>query len=321
MKAITTLTGMLLALAICMPGVAQQKKHVQPGAVITHQYFSKLNAEVSWQLVDSVRLNFTTYHTQGLTKVGDFYFLSAVKVNRWPKKYTSVQNGFDRDQGDGVGYLFKLNLDGTLADSIRLGKGAIYHPGGIDFDGSAIWVPVCEYRPFGKSIVYRVQPETMQAAEITTLSDAIGAVAYNRQTNELTGMNFGSRVFYKWQINRNASGTHGRLLNPKGHINPHFYVDYQDCNYAGAGKMICSGLRAYKNANGETIRLGGLELIDMKQYEAGLQLPVNLYTSKGTVVTNNPFYIELVKGALQCYFVPEDDASVLYIYRLQQTAP
>ncbi|MFT3945820.1 MAG: DUF6454 family protein [Agriterribacter sp.] len=69
--------------------------------------------------------------------------------------------------------------------SIQLGKDVIYHPGGIDFDGKYIWVPVCEYRPFGKSMIYRVNPETMKATLVTTIPDAIGAVAYNKDNNEL----------------------------------------------------------------------------------------------------------------------------------------
>jgi len=73
---------------------------------------------------------------QGLTKVGDVFFLTAVKVIHAPRRY----------------------------------------PGGIDFDGNNIWVPVCEYRPFGNSIIYKVNPFTMQATAMDTLHDAIGAV-------------------------------------------------------------------------------------------------------------------------------------------------
>ena len=32
----------------------------------------------------------------------------------------------------------------------------MYHPGGIDYDGRHIWVPVAEYRPNSRSIIYRV---------------------------------------------------------------------------------------------------------------------------------------------------------------------
>ncbi|MBX3257895.1 MAG: hypothetical protein KF862_27440 [Chitinophagaceae bacterium] len=315
------LHGTCSAIVLCIlmqlyhPAIAQQEKAgAEP---LTYRYFNQLRQDVSWQLVDSVPLHFTTYHTQGLTRAGNFYFLSSVKVNRWPKKYPAPVDGFDRDPGDGTGYLFKFGMDGRLTDSVCLGENGLYHPGGIDFDGTYIWVPVCEYRPFGKSFIYRVHPETLEAVLVATLPDAIGAVAYNRATNELTGMNWGSRVFYKWKIRYTKGTPRAELQKEKGTNNPHFYVDFQDCNYAGNNKMICSGLRVYKNVQDVPIRLGGLELIDMDDYTAGLQLPVNKYTGKGIIITNNPFYIEEANGMLQYYFIPEDDASVLYIYRLQ----
>ncbi|MGN6438738.1 MAG: DUF6454 family protein [Agriterribacter sp.] len=317
MKAIWNSLGVAIAVVYAfMPGAAigQQQK---PGTVTTYQHFNRLTADASWRLVDSIPLNFTTYHTQGLTKVGAFYFLSAVKVIRWPKKYPALQNGYDRDNGEGVGYLFKFSEAGKLIDSVRLGEGVIYHPGGIDFDENHIWVPVCEYRPFGKSIVYRVDPNTLKAELVARIPDAIGAVAYNRETNELVGMNWGSRKFYKWKITHSNGATVANLRGEKGYINPHFYVDFQDCNDAGAGKMICSGLRTYKNAKGDVVRLGGLEMIDMNDFDAGLQLPVTEYTAKGVILTNNPFYVESVGEALQFYFVPEDDSSTLYIYRTE----
>src|SRR5690349_17997994 len=98
------LAGVIIAACFCLPGgaIGQQR----PEAVTTHRYFGRLNADLSWRLVDSIPLNFTSYHTQGLTKADGFYFLSAVKVTRWPKKYPALQNGYDRDNGEGIGYLF-----------------------------------------------------------------------------------------------------------------------------------------------------------------------------------------------------------------------
>lgn len=299
---------------VTAPAAVLSQQQKEPG---TQHYLSQIKPDHSWKLADSIQLLFTTHHTQGLTKVGQFYFLSAVKVNQWPRKYDIPVDGYDRDQGDGIGYLFKFDAKGQLVDSVQLGKGKIYHPGGIDFDGRHIWIPVCEYRPKGKSIIYRIHPETLQTEIVTHIDDAIGAVACNRQTKELVGMNWGSRIFYTWKIN-DSNGSPQAVFQPnKVRTNPHFYVDYQDCNYAGNGTMICSGLRTYKNENGEIYRLGGIELIDISNYTAGMQIPVSVYTSRGTIITNNPFYIEAINGRLQVYFVPEDDNSVMYIYRIE----
>ena len=312
-KVIAVIAGLFQVFA----AAGQQTEPKSKNTVTTYQYINNIKQYPSWQLTDSIALNFVTYHTQGLTKVGGFYYLSSVKIIRSPKKYEIPQNGLDRDNGDGAGYIFKFGEDGKLVDSVRVGTDSVYHPGGIDFDGKYIWVPVCEYRPFGKSILYRINPENLEKQLVTTINDAIGAVVYNRETNELVGMNWGSRFFYRWKISQLANRVKAILQQPKGMVNPHYYVDYQDCNYVGNGKMFCSGLRSYKNAKGETIRLGGLELIDMKTYEATLQLPIELYTAKGAVITNNPFYINAVNNALQFHFIPEDDKSTLYIYHLK----
>ena len=91
------------------------------------------------------RCAFRTFHPQGMVKIGETLFVSSVEV-------------IDRDAGKGVGHLFKIDMAGALVADLRLGEGAIYHPGGIDYDGTSIWVPVAEYRPDSRSIVYRVDP-------------------------------------------------------------------------------------------------------------------------------------------------------------------
>lgn len=263
-------------------------------------------------------LLFSTYHTQGITKVNDFFYMTAVKVIRWPKRYPKIINGFDRDNGEGVGYLFRFDSEGNLHDSILLGEGVIYHPGGIDFDGQNIWVPVCEYRPHGRSFLYRVDPETMSKTKMAECNDALGAVAYNRDNNTLVGMNWGSRKFYQWNVLQKNNTTRLQLQSEQGTTNPHYYVDYQDCQFIGNGLMLCSGLKTYKNSvNNTSFRLGGIEIIDMQNYASRLSLPVNEWSARGAIMTNNPCFAELVGGKLRFYFVPDDDHSVLYTYELE----
>ena len=62
----------------------------------------------------------------------------------------------------GAGHLFRFDEKGDLLADVPLGEGAIYHPGGIDYDGRHIWVPVAEYRPNSNPIIYRVDPTTME---------------------------------------------------------------------------------------------------------------------------------------------------------------
>src|SRR5580765_6931964 len=79
----------------------------------------------SWTLVGSVPIAFRTFHPQGMVKIGETFFVSSVEVAA-------------RDAGRGVGHLFKIDKAGALIADLRLGDGAIYHPGGIDYDGRDI---------------------------------------------------------------------------------------------------------------------------------------------------------------------------------------
>src|SRR3954462_9844310 len=106
---------------------------------------AKLTRASTWTLISSVPIRFRTFHPQGMVKIGETLVVSSVEV-------------IDRDAGRGVGHLFKLDMAGNLLADLRLGEGAIYHPGGIDYDGHDIWVPVAEYRPDSRSIIYRVDP-------------------------------------------------------------------------------------------------------------------------------------------------------------------
>ena len=49
-----------------------------------------------------------------------------------------------------------MDKAGNLQKDIILGEGDMYHPGGIDFDGTNVWVPVAQYRPNSSAIIYRV---------------------------------------------------------------------------------------------------------------------------------------------------------------------
>ncbi len=79
--------------------------------------------------------------------------MSSVEVRVPTRRFPEPREGYDRDAGAGVGHLFKMDLAGHLLADLTLGEGTIYHPGGIDYDGKDIWVPVAEYRPNSRSII------------------------------------------------------------------------------------------------------------------------------------------------------------------------
>ncbi len=81
-------------------------------------------------------------------------------------KYPTPQNGFDRTAGRGIGHLFVMEVAGNLQKDITLREGDMYHPGGIDFDGTNFWVPVAQSGP-------TAAPSSTPAARLTPTSRVV----------------------------------------------------------------------------------------------------------------------------------------------------
>jgi uncharacterized protein DUF6454 len=276
----------------------------------------QLTRESSWKLVQSIPMRFATYHPQGMVRIGDTFYVSSVEIKVRTKRYPQLIDGYDRDTGEGTGHLFKIDKDGNLIEDLKLGEGTIYHPGGIDFDGRHIWVPVAEYRPNSRAVIYRVDPETMKISEVLRFADHIGAIVHNTDDQTLHGVSWGSRRFYRWPLDRD-----GRVANATAApeslrtLNPSHYVDYQDCKYVGRRRMLCTGVTEIRRTiDGEPFRLGGMDLIDLTDGRPLHQVPVLLWTTSGMDMTHNPAWFTSRDEGVRAYFMPEDDRSTLYVY-------
>ena len=263
------------------------------GGSIVAERVTTLTRSSSWTLVASVPIAFRTFHPQGMVKIGETLFVSSVEV-------------IDRDAGKGVGHLFKIDMAGNLVSDLTLGEGAIYHPGGIDYDGKDIWVPLADYRPDSRSIVYRVDPGAMKAVEAFRVADHIGAIVHDTGDHTLHGVSWGSRRFYHWTLRGDSLG---RTLNSS------HYLDYQDCKFVGRRRMLCTGVTDLRQTrDGAPFHLGGMDLVDLGDGRPLHQVPVLLWTAGGLDMTHNPVWIEPSAAGLRGYFMPEDDRSTLYIY-------
>ena len=256
----------------------------------------------SFRLARSIPLEVPVYHPQGMTKVDGHFFVSAVEViERLPSDPGPKR---ERVQGSGKGHLFKFDENGNLIDKTILGDGSIYHPGGIDYDGKYLWVPVAEYRPNSRSIVYRVDPVDLKSREAFRVDDHIGALVYNHRDLLIHGVSWGSREFYTWTpsgdlVRRSDNGNH--------------YVDYQDCQFVWPEYMLCSGMAMYSLPSLGEFALGGVELVRIKDYLPVHQIPVTIYPdvkNVEVVLTRNPMFAELSSDVLTFYFLPEDSNAV-----------
>jgi len=309
----TLLASAFVIGAIAVPPFVQQPEPTVASRVMT------LTRDSAWTRVASIPIRFTTFHPQGMVKIGDTFYVSSVEVTRPTTRFAAPVDGQDRDTGAGVGHLFKIDGSGSLRADLRLGEGTIYHPGGIDYDGTNIWVPVAEYRPNSRSIVYRVDPRTMKASDVFRFNDHIGAIVHDTDGHLLAGVSWGSRRFYRWPLTRDGRVTDldadpAMLATP----NPSHYVDYQDCKFAGNSRMLCTGVTELRRGlDAPPFRLGGMDLVDLTDGRPRHQVPILLWTDTGLDMTHNPVWIEATAQGLRGYFMPEDERSTIYVYEVR----
>jgi len=308
----------LIVFIFAIPGYCQKHKNEKESKLII-QHVKRLSKSTTWKLMDTIKLNFRTYHPQGMVKIGKHFYISSVETIIKPEKFENFKDGYDRNPGEGVGHLFKFDHSGNLIAVINLGEGIIYHPGGIDYDGESIWVPVAEYRPNSRSIIYCVDPTTLKATKVFRFNDHIGGLVYNTWSNTLIGISWGARRFYTWKLNLwNGSVNTGELNEyeiPEFEmkLNGNHYIDYQDCHYIADKYMLCSGVNKYNIPNVGDIAFGGFDFVDIELKVAVHQIPINFWIKPDLVISHNPFYFEIFENHLRFYFIPEDDESNLYI--------
>jgi hypothetical protein len=298
-------------------GEAELASHTRPSrGDETARRFRLMGRNTIWTQVGVVEpQSWTTFHTQGLVKIGDVFFVSAVEIIE-PTVRNGVQTdalydfSIDRSEGRGRGWLRKFDADGRLLGEVEIDDGSIYHPGGIDFDGRHIWVPVAEYRPNSRSNVYRVDPDTLEAKLAFRVDDHIGGIVHDARRDSFHGVSWGSRRFYTWRDGRRGAREHDR---PDWVPNPETTIDYQDCHLRGDRQMLCGGVAGYATPTGP-IAFGGLDLVDLGGDRPAYQVPVNLFVDEGAgpnpnlALTHNAFWAEPSgAAALRFYFMTETD--------------
>ena len=256
---------------------------------------ARQNRRTKWELVRRIPLAFPTHHPQGLAFAADHIFLSSVEVLEAP---VPVSDSVGSTAGRGVGHVFVVDRDGELVEDILLGAGDMYHPGGIDFDGSDIWVPVGEYRPGGQSMMLSVDPQTFQVRERFQVRDSIGWAISDSGTGTIYGGNWGSRRFYAW-------GQDGQ--EREQWENPSSFIDYQDAQFAGNGHAICSGIAVLPQPDGSReYELGGLAIVDFTNRRIVHETPLQIFSRAGHVLTRNPFALTLESDGLFLHVAPDD---------------
>ncbi len=294
--------ALYLSPASAMPAMQEPVKESNLSIML-----KKVTRETIWNQVAATRVQFKTFHCQGMVKIGADFWISSVEV----------KPAFAGDRSSGAGHLFKMDASGKLLADIAIGEGSIFHPSGIDFDGTNIWIAAAEYKPNSHSIIYRFDPRNMVLEEMFRWADHIGGVARDTETNILHAVSWGSRRFYQWQLNKTGKVRNPSILPADAlRLNHSFYIDYQDNQYLGGSEMLYTGLTAFRRPGKPSFSLGGIEIVNLNKGMAAHQVPVQLWSPNTDIImTQNPSFFEVSEGnKLRGYFMPEDDNSTLFVY-------
>ena len=84
-----------------------------------------LTRDSSWTRAGTIPIRFPTFHPQGMVRIGDAFIVSSVEVTVPTRRFAKPEDGYDRDAGEGVGHLFKIDRSGNLVGEVKAGEGSI----------------------------------------------------------------------------------------------------------------------------------------------------------------------------------------------------
>ncbi|GLB36760.1 hypothetical protein LshimejAT787_0310470 [Lyophyllum shimeji] len=292
--------------------------------------FNTLGRSTVWNLVQKTPFQGELGEPEGMVRIGeDRYFVSAGEYTSKTVSYNgTIINGTDRTAGSGFAHLVVFdNKGGRIADATLTAPGDLeYHNGGIDYDGEYIWATLAQYRPNTTAHFVRINPRTLEPTTFLRAADHHGGVVHDTKTDRLYTLNWGARNASTWQLNSKMfTQPPTGFTKPLNVVrNPSYYADYQDCKflghpkaYNGRGMMICSGVTT--NIFNSTI--GGIALVDEETMVPVAEVPITMKSDLGTLVTMNPFDVDVVNDRLRVYFLPDQHNSTLYVYEALPNSP
>jgi len=136
-------------------------------------------------------------HTQGLEVAGGEFFVTARRDDVVPKRALLLRTGGARSNWD-VWDITPVDARGAVT--------TLDHPGGMQSDGTRLWIPLAESRRNGRSII-RVFPITslvagqpLKADFEFHVNDHIGAVAVSSESKWIFGANWDTEAVYVWDF-------------------------------------------------------------------------------------------------------------------------
>lgn len=145
-------------------------------------------------------------HTQGLELVDGKYYVTARREDVHPKRALLLRTDLASADWD-VWDITPMDPQGVVS--------ALDHPGGMQSDGTRLWIPLAESRRGGRTLVraYPISgmvPGRRIEAELEfSVSDHIGAVAVDEARRVLYGASWDTESVYVWDLDGRLQQTMG----------------------------------------------------------------------------------------------------------------
>jgi hypothetical protein len=252
-------------------------------------------------------------HTQGLEVLAGKYYVTARRDDVRPKRALLLRTAVGQTDWDA--------WDITPVDSSSAPT-ALDHPGGMQFDGKRLWVPVAESKRRGQSVIRVFSVAGLETGKRPVadfefaVDDHIGAVAISPDRQEIFGANWDTEDVYVWdltgRLQRTLTGSdlQKRMLGTAAGSASRSGVAVQDWKVVG-DRLYASGL--FKTSGSATASLESRLLIFDRFLQADCQSRlIVLPAQRG---------IELAQEAMAIsdgfiHFLPEDLGASNRLFRL-----
>ncbi|NLH75125.1 MAG: hypothetical protein GX456_18925 [Verrucomicrobia bacterium] len=193
-------------------------------------------------------------HTQGLEIIAGHYYVTARLEDPKPRRALLLRTSKTAKHWD----IWDITPNGV---NPSVGELVLDHPGGMQFDGRLLWVPIATSQRGGRSLLCGFDIKKLRTNRPVTpqiqyaVADHIGALAVSRKRNLVVGASWDTETVYVW----NLKGHLERVLTPTelqawqlgatSGANTRSGVAVQDWKYVG-DRLYASGL--YKSAERTT---------------------------------------------------------------------
>jgi len=213
-------------------------------ATVPEQVDLLLNIETfdKWVNVANIDLPFETYHPQGIVKIGDRFFLTAI-------------------DGDLAAYIIEFDVKSPGASPARnptdiSSKRATFirqvqladpsfpkriHPGGIDYDASRnrIWCPLAEKLADTSTSILTINPKDLSYDNIGYVLDHLGTTIVDAENNRVRMIDYHTGM-YSFPVKPNRTFLSDAHTTDK-FLLPHEPIEYQDCKHLAQKYALCAG--------------------------------------------------------------------------------